>query len=234
MKILTALIISLCFSMICNVGWNQWEELPHDVTRLDMGGVFNKDSHSFSLTGVKGWEDIWVGVHASQIQADDKIHSQTLKAHAQGGYDFGIVEIQAFSNAERNVLAGIGLGTQAGGFLRKVVAVGDTMLMFSLGNYAENIKVDTETNTDSITLSRWYAGISTEKDFTEKISGYAKLRATPETRFGDIQGSLEGGLNLVVDDKVSIWMRTLIKYHDDSHTGDLFFTENSGGLSLSF
>ena len=220
------LFVSMCFA--------QWEELPHNVTRVDFGGVFNKDARSFSITGVKGWEQVWLGLHASQIASEAEIHSETFKAHAQGGHDFGIIEIQAFVNAEKNLIQNIDMQVQGGGYFRKVVAVGDNFLIFSLGNYAENVKVDTETDTDSITTSRWYFGVAAERDFSDKFSGFAKLKGTPHAKFEDLQGSLQVGLNMGIGENSSLGWRSLIQYHDDSHNGDLFFTENSAVLSINF
>ena len=51
--------------MLVQLAYSQWEELPHNITRVDFGGVFNKDARSFSITGVKGWEKVWIGLHAS-------------------------------------------------------------------------------------------------------------------------------------------------------------------------
>ena len=146
----------------------------------------------------------------------------------------GLIELQAFVNSEKNLLMDIDMKLQGGGYFRKVLAIEDTFFIVSVGNYAENVKVDSDTNTDDITTSRWYFGVAAEKDITDRISGFAKLKGTPHAKFEDMQGSIEVGLNMGIGESTSLGWRSVVNYHDDSHTGDSFFTENSAVFSINF
>ena len=201
----------------------QWEEIPHDDFTLDFGGASSDDSTSIQLTAAKGVEWGWVGIHQNFLSVENEIEDQVSKAHAQGGVDWFGFRIEAFADVESNKEKGAGLISQVGGMFRKIATLDDLTLALSFGNYAENTQFRDDLGlaaTDPVTLSRWLLSTTAKYNFNDRIGLYANGKFTPESRFKDLQGSLEIGVDVAYSRDVSFGVKALWDFHNNSPTGE--------------
>lgn len=221
MKRLLTLLIGM---LICGTASAQFADIPLDEISVSLGVSGDSESRSTAATGILPLSKIngWLGVHGLQSTADQNVLSEYLKAHVQGGVRYQGLGIEAFLNAERNLLAGTAFQSQVGLFVRPGIYEKHRLRVSGgFGNFLENTQARAElglTETDP-TVVRWLAFASIG---WRGISVLIKL--TPHIQFDDFQFAAEPAVTFELAENISLGLQGRLAYDSDPLTAKKFQT----------
>ena len=211
MKYLVYVLLLLLISCTANA---QYADLPHDKAQWSLAVSGSSDNSAFGSTLVVPLSGKkftgWAGTYTHQIIADNKIQSQVINAHAQGGIRWHNLGIEAFTDYESNYQKGLDSAVQIGLFVRPgIYEQGVTRISGGFGNFLENqnVREDLELIETDSTVSRWLAYSSIHFG---RFSMLTKIN--PHWAFEDIQMSFEPVIAFDLTNQTSISFTGQLEY----------------------
>ena len=211
--------IAVLFSIIFPLPvYCQFADLPQDAKTVDIGVNGDGASQTLSLTAVVPFRRLngWVGVFGSRASGEGEVHSEILKARAQGGFRIDTFGIEVFTDLERNITKGSALTSQIGGYIRPAIYERGTLRVSGgIGAFLENIQPqkDLVLKRFDPTTFRWLAFSSV---------GWRKLNTvlkfTPEIGFKNFKFSAEPAITFSLTNRLGLRLSGSVTYNSEPLT----------------
>ena len=183
----------------------QFADLPHDSAFVDLGYTADSRDKQYDLTAIAPIYNGWLGGNISQSTQAGVLDAQTIVLHAQNGFRWGDLGIEAFGDMEWNQVRGTNTKS-VGGFIRPGIVTWWDHLIVSggLGSMVENEAVRAElglTATDPVTLPRALGFISAKWTGVPRLTATGLLKVMPVFAFDALKWSVDvTGLYEITED----------------------------------
>ncbi|MCG9127267.1 hypothetical protein JT359_06645 [Candidatus Poribacteria bacterium] len=171
--------------------YGQFTDLPSDQKTVDIGVTGDKTNRTVTLTAVVPVTKFngWAGFFGSRSSSEEGVHSEIVKLHIESLIDVKLLELEAFSYFERNMLDGSALTAQVGGTIQPgEYKNGSLSISANFGYFLETIRPFEEFKVRQFdpTAFRWlvtstldWNKVNTELTFTPEI-GFKNYRICAE------------------------------------------------------
>ena len=217
--LLTCVILFLFFISLTVYG--QFTDLPEDQKTVDIGITGNSTHRTVTLTAVVPVTNIngWAGFFGSRSSGEDGVHSEIVKLHIESIIDIKILEVEAFSYFERNLLDGSALTAQVGGTIQPgEYKKGSLSISTNFGYFLETIRPFEELKVRQFdpTAFRWL--VSSTLDWN-KIN--TELTFTPELGFKNYRICAEPAVTIDLSNRLGFRVSGTVTYNSEPLTDNL-------------
>ena len=196
----------------------QFADLPHDAKTVDIGVNGDGAVQTLSLTAVVPLRRVngWAGIFGARASGEEKVISETVKAHVQGGFRIGTFGIEAFTDLERNITKGSALTSQVGSYIRPAIYENGTLrISGGVGAFVENIQPheDLELRKFDPTTFRWLAFSSIGWRRLNTV-----LKFTPQVGFKNFKFSAEPVITFSLSTRLRLRLSGSLTYNSEPLT----------------
>ena len=217
-RLFLLLVGATCLIFQTTPVYAQFADLPHDAKTVDIGINGDGASQTLSLTAVVPFRKIngWAGIFGSRAAGEEGVLSETVKAHAQGGFRIRTFGIEAFTDLERDIIKGSALTSQIGIYIRPAIYENaELRISGGIGGFIENIQPleDIDLRQLDPTTFRWlaFSSIGWRKLNTQ-------LKFTPEIGFKNYKFSAEPAITFTISTRLGLRLSGAMTYNSEPLT----------------
>lgn len=217
------LIVFVVFLSIIfpKLSYSQFTDLPEDAKTVDIGVSGNRVSQTLTLTTVLPIENIngWAGFFGARVSGEEGVISEIVKIHIEGKVQINKLELEAFSDLERNITDGSALTAQVGGTIQPgKYEKGSFSISANFGYFLETIQPfeDFTIRQFDPTSFRWL--VTSTVDW-QKLN--TELTFTPEIRFKNYRFCAEPAVTFDITTRLGLRLSGTITYNSAPLTDNL-------------
>ena len=219
-KSLFAYVVLFLFFILLPV-YGQFTDLPEDQKTVDIGVTGDSTHRTITLTAVIPVANIngWAGFFGSRSSGEDGVHSEIVKFHVESIIDVKVLELEAFSYFERNMMDGSALTAQVGGTIQPgEYKKGSLSISTNFGYFLETIRPFEELKVRQFdpTAFRWL--VSSTLDWN-KIN--TELTFTPEIGFKNYRICAEPAVTFDLSSRLGFRVSGTVTYNSQPLTDNL-------------